>query len=392
MNYNIPEHYSHKLELKLDKYPARISDRTNWRFQLPGILFGTLLFMLGIYELLKGFRTKSRFEDLIALGEVTQYQPLINPAFFDVVFMAIGLGMIAASIMSYIRYRKIIYDGKTVIIGNRPVFGPKVIVKENVKNYQGVRFRIEFFQSGLINKNKYIIELYHKDVSKIIPLYISTSPKNIRRIWEKYARGFNLPVVYNTDEGLSTRDVKNLDKPLRQLAEEGYIIDDYDERAPLPDSLAYVRRKDKIVLKVRKIIWDAYNIMAWIAIFVVGLPFIILLFNRDIIQETISPQAFYGSAFGAAIIIIAAIFVLFRKEKLVIKKQKIVNTHKYMLFSTKHDEMSKEAIESIEVTENPASGRFYVSIIGDDKTISFGVKLPIEDLRWVKKFLIHEVI
>ena len=75
-----------------------------------------------------------------------------------------------------------------------------------------------------------------------------------------------------------------------------------------------------------------------------------------------------------------------------IKKDKIVNTHKYMLFSTKHDEIPKTAIEAIDITENPASGRYFVSVISDEKSITFGAKLPIKDLRWVKKFLIHEVI
>ena len=178
MNYNMPDYFSHKLELKLDKLPAKTSDRTNWRFILPGLIFGALLFFLGTYEFFNGFRQpKSSFDDLIGMPDALQYQPLINPTFFDIVFILIGLGMIAASITSYIRYKKIIFDGKTVTIGFRPVLGEKVIIRENFKNYQGVRFRIEFFQFGFINKNKYIIELYHKDPSRIIPLYISTSEK-----------------------------------------------------------------------------------------------------------------------------------------------------------------------------------------------------------------------
>ncbi|MFR1367000.1 MAG: hypothetical protein ACLSBF_01245 [Alphaproteobacteria bacterium] len=50
MNYNMPDYFSHKLELKLDKLPAKTSDRTNWRFILPGLIFGALLFFLGTYE------------------------------------------------------------------------------------------------------------------------------------------------------------------------------------------------------------------------------------------------------------------------------------------------------------------------------------------------------
>ena len=46
----------------------------------------------------------------------------------------------------------------------------------------------------------------------------------------------------------------------------------------------------------------------------------------------------------------------------------------------------------VDVTENPVTGRYFVSLISDDKTITFGRKLPKEDLRWVKKFLIHMII
>ena len=95
---------------------------------------------------------------------------------------------------------------------------------------------------------------------------------------------------------------------------------------------------------------------------------------------------------GGIAIIFASIMLLFRKEKLVLKKHKIVHTHKYMLFSTKHNEILKDNIESIEITENPATGRFFVSIISDNNTIFYGAKLPINDLLWIKRFLIHEVI
>ena len=184
MDYGTPEHFSYKLELKLDKLPARISDRTNWSFLLPGIIFGVLLFLLGGYELFNGFRDMEGGLNELAVFGSAEYKPLVPPVFFDVVFMAVGLGMIAASIASYIRYKKIIFDGKTVFIGWRKVSGKKIIVRENIKNYTGVRFRIEFYQLGFLSKNRYIIELYHKDSQKIIPLYISTSPKNIRKIWE----------------------------------------------------------------------------------------------------------------------------------------------------------------------------------------------------------------
>ena len=395
MNNCTVNHLSHKLEFsikKLQKLPAKISDRTNWRFQLPGIIFGALLFLLGLYEMLNGFRySNPNVAEIIPLEALPTYQPTVAPLFFDVVFMLVGLGIGLASVFSYIRYRKFIFDGKNMIIGDRPIFGKKRIATENIKNYLGVRFRIAFYQSGLINCNKYIIELYHKDPSKIVPLYISTSPEGVRKKWKEYARFFKMPALINTDQGLQAIDLKNLDKSIKEMAKLGFVVDDYDSYEDLPDGIRYVRRRDKIVLKARKIIWDAYNFMAWFAIVTMSLFLLLMLANYEVFRQNLA-SAFYGIVICAATIIIAAIFILFRKEKLVLKKDKIVNTHKYMLFSTKHNEVMKPDIEAIEVTENPATARYFVSIISDNRTITFGAKLPIKTLQWIKRFLIHEVI
>ena len=395
MNSCITNHLSHKLEFslkKLKKLPAKISDRTSWRFLLPGIIFGALLFLLGLYEMLNGFRySNPNVAEIIPIEALPTYQPAVTPIFFDIIFMVVGFGMILASVFSYIRYRKFIFDGKTMLIGDRPVFGAKRIVKESIKNYQGVRFRIAFYQSGLINSNKYIIELYHKDPSKVVPLYISTSPENVRKKWKEFARFFKMPALVNTDTGLQSIDLKNLDKSIKEMAKLGYVIDDYDSYEDLPDGIRYVRKKDKIVLKARKIIWDAYNILAWGMIGTIVLCLIVAATNFEAFRSNFA-STFYGLTAIAAAIIVVAVFILFRKEKLVLKKDKIVNTHKYMLFSTKHNEIMKDDIEAIEVTENPATGRFFVSIISDATTIAFGAKLPIASLRWIKRFLIHEVI
>lgn len=393
MSHNQPHHFSNKFKLDLNRKPTRSSDRTSLRFVLPGLIFGILLTFIGGFELFNGFRhVKTDFDRLIADGDIVQYQPLISPVFFDVVFILIGLGMVAAAVLSYLRYRKISFDGKNVTIVNRSGWGGKETLVENVKNYQGVRLRIDMVQLGLVTRNRYIVELFHKDSAKIIPLYISLSGSNVRQIWEDYARAFNLPALINTDEGLVSRDVKNLNKSVKNMAELGYVIDTYDSFEPLPDNIAYARKKDKIVLKVRKIIWDAYNILAWIVIFIIGAAVIIGAYNFEQMKPQLITPGFLTTGLFALAVIIIAVFILFRKEKLVIKKHKIVHTHKYMLFSTKHDEIAKDSIEMVDVTENPATGRYFVSLISDDKTITFGRKLPKEDLRWVKKFLIHMII
>ena len=139
---------------------------------------------------------------------------------------------------------------------------------------------------------------------------------------------------------------------------------------------------------IQEIIWDAYNILAWLFIFMFALVGFIVSFNPSGFS-TLFLWLFYGIG---GLCYVAAILILFRKDKLVIKKDKIVNTHKYMLFQTKHDEIMKKDIKAVVVTVNPATERSFLTITSDDKTIIFGKKLPMSDLKWVKKFLINEII
>ena len=254
MTDTAPNHYSHSFVLNLDKLPTKKSDRIALHILYPGLIFGTILILLGFYELFNGLSHSRTDFDFIPENEGDViYQPFMNPTFFDLVIILVGAGIVLSLFLSYIRYKKIFFDGKKVQIIYRPAFGAKKVVKESIGNYEGVRFRIEFFQFGFMTKNKYIIELYHKNPQKTAPLYISTKGKNIRKIWEYYAQKLNLPAVVLTDEGMVRREVSDLDKSIKEMVEEGKTINSYNDREPLPPTIAFVRKRDKTVIKARKI-------------------------------------------------------------------------------------------------------------------------------------------
>lgn len=136
-----------------------------------------------------------------------------------------------------------------------------------------------------MTKNKYIIELYHKNPQKTAPLYISTKGKNIRKIWEYYAQKLNLPAVVLTDEGMVRREVSDLDKSIKEMVEEGKTINSYNDREPLPPTIAFVRKRDKTVIKARKILWDAYNIIAWFCLLLFGGVLLFASFNAEVVSS-----------------------------------------------------------------------------------------------------------
>ena len=376
-----PLPYGNRLELKLDKIPAKASDRMSSLFFTIGCFLGVILVLLGAYDL--GNYSQNGHSDLASGLPDAQYESILNLKFFDVTLILIGLGIIFSFFEKFLTYRKVLFDGKNIECVTRFWNGKKSIIKEKISNYTGVRFRIEFVQSGLITRNKYIVELEHDNAQKNIPLYVSCKSKNIRQIWKKYAKAFNLPAVIMTDEGLSVRKVMNLDKSVRELTKIGALKFNFDpDPSQIPDNIAVVWRSDKIVMKIRKLFWDAYNILALCLI-----SFSFVLF---VAWHLCGYTSWKGYAL-VSLIALLSLTVLLRKDKIVIKKYKIVKVHKFYSFSKKSGEIPKQQIEAVEVTLNPATGRSFVSIISDNKTLIFGKKLPLEDLRWIRNFLLYEL-
>lgn len=380
MKHNIPNHFSYDFKLNLDKFPAKKSDRIALKLLIPGLLSALLLITIGIYELIKG---QNPYDDKLVAEVIA---PWFSLAFFDLVMILLGGWIIFALFSNYLRYKKVFCDGKKITMIYRNPQGRKTTIKEAIKKYQGVRFRVEFFQYGFITKNKYIIELFHDDFDKVAPLYISTSSKDIRNLWEYYARKLKLPQIIMTDEGFVKRDVKDIGKSLQQLDAENNIKYNFDFNAPLPSSISWVRKRDKSVIKNRKIRWDGYNILL-LALCAIILTVFAVAYKTIIL-----------SPFKIGITLISCLMILYivakslTKDKLVIKPRKIVIVHKTFFLSRKKDELMKDDIESIDVTLNPVSSRYFITIVGKDKTLIFGKKLPVDDLRWIKGFLMHDIL
>ncbi|MDR1694721.1 MAG: hypothetical protein LBR70_06005 [Lactobacillaceae bacterium] len=385
MNNEYPKHFSYNYEIDLGRVPARKTDRVSINILLPGIFFGALLAIIGVYEFLDGFISSSTaFDDLTVT--TPQRTTLLTPVIFDFVMIAIGLGVVVSLVSSYIKYKKIFFDGSTFIITHRPLFGAKKVISESLTNYEGVRARIEYFQFGLINRNKYIIELYHEDNEKTIPLYISLKDKNLNSLIKSYAEKLGKPIIVMRGGDFVARTVEEFSQSLVDMDRDldGYSLE-LEEYSP--KTLVVARKGDKTILKVKRAVWDAYNVLAIFIILVLGFVLSILILN--------SPGFTFAAvvAYSFAVLgILASVLALFKRDKIIIKPEKIIVHHKFLGFSKKQSEMMKKDIKSIEVTTNPATGRSYLTIGTEDRDMIFGKKVPMDDLVWARVFLIKELI
>ncbi|MDR1026065.1 MAG: hypothetical protein LBL47_01575, partial [Lactobacillus sp.] len=114
-------------------------------------------------------------------------------------------------------------------------------------------------------------------------------------------------------------------------------------------------------------------------------------FQKSSLAEKMGPPLTICFIAAAVVLVVASVFALFRKDKIVIKKHKLIIVHKFMLFSRKKQEISKYEIEAVYANLNPATGRYFLTISGFNKTLVFGKKLPVESLKWVRDFLTYEI-
>lgn len=380
MLVHIPDHFSSKLNFNLQKTPVSITDRSSLWLVILGWFFGTLLLCLGVFEMFS-----------FITAEKAEGQSFIVVEIFSFIVIMIAIGLIVASFFSFVRYKKFFFDGKNFTIVYRPALGIKHQLTESVENYMGVRLRVLFVQSGLFNRSRYIIDLYHKDSNKIVPLYISMKNKNIRKIWENYAKMFNLPALSVSDRGLIQRDCDDLDKSLKELAQEQKLPFIASGKFPAPASVIVEEQLKSTSVEPRGIYWDIFS-----ALFLLVAIFSVLLLTAGGVYLTIIgttiPLKYW--TFGAFLLLAVIYFSmkLFNSYKLIIDNNSVHVITTLLGSPVSEQSIDVKKIENVELSYNPTIDRYNLAIISDEKIINFGSRLPVNDLIWVRDFVIRKLI
>lgn len=390
MRQKLPKHLSYDYQLTLNDVPTHSDDRLSLKVVMPAIFLGFLMALLGLFEMFNGMYGPDKWN--YQLDENVR-EPLFSHLSVDTAFIILGIGIIISAIVLHIRYKKIHFNGKTFSVDFRGVFGEVEMFKENINNYRGVRMRIEFFQFGILNKNKYIIELEHRDPQKTIPLYISTDGRGIYQIWNYYAKRLDKPALLDTDEGTVTKEVYELDKNLKQYLTDKSMLSLYQEVEKPTNYVSCSVRPDKTVIKPKRLLWDALSIVGALWLFFFSLIAAGAAFNYERLAAMSGSPVKTGLILGLIILLLAFLWlVLLQQDKIVIKENKLILVHKFLLISRKDDETKLNAIKDVTVTYDPATDRYYLAVIGRDRVLAFGKKMPVEDLQWVRDFIISEAI
>ena len=99
-------------------------------------------------------------------------------------------------------------------------------------------------------------------------------------------------------------------------------------------------------------------------------------------------------AFGAILLLAVLYFStkLFNSYRLILGRDSVsvIKT----LFGTplSEENIAADKIENVELSYNPTIDRYSLAIISDEKVITLGGRLPVNDLLWLKDFVIRKLI
>lgn len=393
MGFVAPDHYSYKFKFDIEKLPALYTDKVSAKISICGIFSGLLFVALGLFELISYFMDLSEENyNFSTMSQVSAKDIFWFRYSFDSFILLFGVLIVFLSVSALLRRKTIFFDGDNIRITHKPLFGGEKVETESLYKYLGVLLKVEYYQFGLINRNRYIIELYHKEKNKRVPLYISTSGDNVRQIWEYYSEKLKMPALFMTDHGLVSRNHNELDKTLKVMSKRWQLDAVYDEEKNAPASLKYKVKSDRVILKEKRLFFDVYTILSLLGILILGALMVYAGINYQVVLQYIGFGWFVGALVIGILIIIFSLISIFCKDVLIINKHDLILGHNLTFLRMDIEFMPKDEIESIDIGHNPITDRYYLSVISHNKSMIFGKNMPIDDLRWIRGCLIREIV
>ncbi|MBO4294962.1 MAG: hypothetical protein J5896_05920 [Alphaproteobacteria bacterium] len=392
MKKTFREHYGHNFYLDINKLSLCATDCISRVSLFFVFCYGLVFAMLGTY-----FATMSKiseatdFEKLISKSAIKTHT-FISSQVFGTGLIVLGGIMVIVSFFYAFRRKTVTVRDNTIFVTDHPLFGKAHTFSEEIANYAGVRLRLKFCQYDLFSRNKYIIELYHTDCTKIVPLYISTNPKHIRSLWKKYALYFNLPPIRISDRGMVSQSMKDLSRPYMEVVKDWHLPKNFLADKTHSLQLICKKKNDKKIMKTRGVIFDLYSTlnMAVIVIFSALLGY--SLYSHGAVTSYITPAVVL--IFDACLLtgIIYAFTTLLTRDIILINNGQIIIFRKVLSFIRKDTVVPFAALKGLDIFFTPTTGRYCLQIITDRKITRIFNKLSPDDLRWVKCCLIAEMI
>ncbi|MBR2137264.1 MAG: hypothetical protein IJ852_04830 [Alphaproteobacteria bacterium] len=393
MTHIVSNHYSYKFKFDIDKLPARQKDRLSRKLSAFGFIFGVAFLALSVFDLISGyfFATAEEY-DFETPVNFSAAEIMYQRYTFDGILFVLGAVVVFLSVLAFRRYKEIFFDGENIKITYNTLFGKPVEITESLANYLGVLLKVEYYQLGMINRNRYIIELYHKEKNKRVPLYIATKSDQLRSIWADYAEKLRQPMLFMTDHGLISRHYSERNRTLKDMAKKWQLKPLYRSEAEMPLSVKCRIKPNKTIVKERRIFFDIYTILAFLGVIILSALAIYAAMNSHVIISAIGIVGFFFGMFLTSVVILISLLILFSKDVLIITDDRVILGHNILFIRIDAETLMKKNVEAVDIGHNPTTDRYYLSVISDEQSLIFGKNMPLDDLRAVRGFVIREIV
>ena len=321
----------------------------------------------------------------------------IFPDFLMMLFIALpGIFVILYGLSQYVYFEETTISRNDVFWRRRGLSGSRQW-KEPISNYKGV-LKEHIYQHGGAGQSRsgytvYLIRLVHEHSGKDVLLYMSESsvsvtPSDWDRKWRQYAELFQLPVLEKVENGVSSSDVSDLDKPLIDKIRSGKLKVEHVN--PLETKLglmAKLERDDDLWIVTCYPVWNIWRSLA-------GLIIISLALSIIHAYKLISPQLFRYFLLFIPVCMIAIGFSMrkhiTRPEQLALDKKSIYYRYRNKRNEWVTDDMPLRSIFSISVKSNPMHFRSAGDLVieGKNRDIRFGWWLPRKTKLRLKNLLL----
>lgn len=305
---------------------------------------------------------------------------------FTLLFPAIGMVIILCAVLGFVQRREVTFDKTGVTVNERKITG-RANWSLLYSDFEGVLYRERVMRGKNSTVVYQIIELYHKDPDKIIPLYVKATPDVPRKVWEDYARTLNLPALSESAGQVMARRPDELDKSIRDLVKEGRLKSEYDPSMPAPKGLEMSGDKVDGATTITIDI-DTPRYPVWMSGLFYGFPLLVMLIGFSTSGGTY--LVLFSFAFA---LLVSLVFVpdWATDRQIEINQKYITFTDELPRNVPQSQTLQLEKIEEIKIARPRSNIGHEILVIGDQEQIAVGAGLSKEALGWLRDLLISAI-
>lgn len=253
---------------------------------------------------------------------------------------------------------------------------------ERIIKYKGLLYRAVFHAATKNNPSytMHIFELVHDDTSRNIVVCEIRSTESMRKMHEEYCRMLNIPAVVMDAGAVEVRDAVDLDKSIKQLADEGKLDVDFDPGKPAPAGVKLRIIGDDLEITMHR----KLNAGAFVSLLAVALIMIFAGYGT----KTNAPLWFI---IGAIMLFIAACMCISSymiHEQVIVRKESVDTQIITPWKAIAANRMYTKFIEDVRVDKSIKTGIDVLYIESDEKVMTIGEGMSVETLQWIKRCIL----